>query len=57
MVVHRLRCPTAAGIGLDQELNSNLLRWQVDSLALRATREALISPISRVSKLRLRDAE
>lgn len=33
------------------------LHWQVDSLALRATREALILPILWVSKLRLRKAE
>ena len=39
--------PTAGGIGPDQGSNPNLLRGQVDSLALRATREALISPISR----------
>ena len=42
VATHGLSCPAAFGICPDQGLNPCLLRWQVDSLLPRATREAQV---------------
>ena len=34
VVVHRLSCPAACGVSLDQGSNLRLLHWQADSLPL-----------------------
>ena len=38
VVVHRLSCPMACGVFLNQESNPPLLHWQADSLPLREPR-------------------